>query len=219
MKICKIMAVALAGCLAGFLASTNAQTLNLGGGIVEGSLTNQELVGAFTGDNDGSISTWVVNDSTLDPNGYLFIYQVVNDGPDAVANVSLDGYNSGEILSTGTYSNVINLTLATSLSTSLDGNFPNFSLIGGNAATFQTASGSGGFSNSIPNNVSYFLVVYTDKTFMAETNGFDEDDFAAQGNILSPVPEPGTPALAAVGLISFLSVSGMAWVRGFRKRQ
>lgn len=205
----KIAAALVAGSFLS-IASINAQTLNLTGAALEQSLPGQELTQSFppNSDDDGSISSWVVNDSTLDPYGYIFIYQVTNSGVDAVGDIELNGFTSGEIVSTMTYSNESGLTLTGALTPSADGNFTGFELIGGDAATFTP----GNLANTSPNNISYFLVVDTSARVITTDYGQEQDSFSAYGSILTPVPEPSSLALLTgfaclFGLIKYRQIA------------
>lgn len=201
---------------AGFVlpvVSINAQTLTLAG-TIEASMPGQQLVQSFPPPSDavdGSISSWVVNDSALDPGGYTFIYQVVNSGAGAVGDVELNGFSSSDILSTATYSSETGLTLTGALTPSADGNFSRFNLVGGDAATFE----SGNLPSSSANNVSYFLVINTDAATVADAYGRADGGFTAYGNISTvavgvvPVPEPSSLALLAC----FACLYGMARYR------
>ena len=173
-----------------------AQTLTLSGGTIEGALTNQEMIDSISSANDGRISTWVVNDPGLDPNGYMFIYQTVNQGPAFIDQVELGQYNSSVILSSGTYSNVVDLTLTGAINpASTDGDFLFFQA-GTDNPTFEV----GDLSNITPANVSYFLVLYTDISSFSNDTAYNEDHFAASGNIFSPVPEPPSSLVLLGGL-------------------
>lgn len=179
------------------VVSATAQTLMLSGGVIEGALTNQEMVDTSSSANDGQISTWVVNDPSLDPNGYMFIYQTVNRGSDPIDQVELGEYDTSVILSAGTYSNVVDLTLTGAVNpASTDGNFLYFQALGGADPTFEV----GDLSNIAPANASYFLVLYTDINSFSGDTAYNEDHFAAAGSILSPVPEPSSSLILLGGL-------------------
>lgn len=184
------------------MASINAQMLNLSG-TVEISLPGQQLSGEDPNPgDDGAISTWVVDDSSLDPGGYIFIYQVTNSGPDAVGFASLSGYTSDEIISTATYSDETGLTLTGALTPSTDGNFTGFELVGGNTATFE----DGDLPNNSPDNISYFLVIDTDTSAFMDAYGQEADTFSAEGAIEAPeVPEPSSLTL----LVCFVFFYGL----------
>jgi hypothetical protein len=178
--------------------SSKAQ-LNLTGGTVVGSLTGQELTGVSpasnTGVNDGSISTWVVNDPTLDSQGLIFIYQAVNNGPDAVDNAEFTGFVSSEVTGTGSYATETGLALTGSFTPS-GGNFSGEDTFGG-TATFEDGDLNTGQT------ASDFLVVETDTHAFAGSYGQIEDDFSAAGNTLAPVavPEASTVISGALMLL------------------
>jgi len=213
------MAAALVGGLVVFATTGQAQTLNLTGGTIVGSLTNQELVGAFPlsdyGQNNGSISSWVISDPSLDGLGDLFVYQAVNEGVDAIDQVELTGFNSSYILYTGTYSSETGLGLSGAATPSSDGNFPYFELVGGSAASFELGS----LSSVDGANTSYFLVIATDASYFTTSYGQIQDDFTAAGNTLAPsltpVPEPSSSLMLLVG---FASLYGLFRFRRVRVR-
>lgn len=183
------------------VAAGRAQTLVLTGGSVVQYLSSQALTGVYPptdNTNNGTISSWVVNDSAQDPSGYMFIYQVVNNGPDAIDQVELTGFNSSIVLSSAAYSGVTGLTLSGSLTPSLTGSFAPDGVTSGGAANFQ--------SGNLPNNggVSYFLVINTDVQSVSTSYGQVQDSFTAAGTILapgslSPVPEPSSSLMLFAG--------------------
>lgn len=202
--------------------SSRAQ-LNFGSGAsIVGSLTDQELTGVVfppgnnRGANDGSISTWVVHDSSLDSQGLIFVYQVVNNGPDAIDEVTLTGYGfvTSDILSgSGVYSGVGG-SLSFGSTPSASGNtFAFKGQTGSNPPTvaFQDADlASGGTSD--------FLVVFTDINDFYNSYGEDQDDFSAAGCIQAPVaadpiPEANTIVAGALMLLPL----GVGAVRAIRK--
>ncbi len=192
--------------------SSKAQ-LNLTGGSVVGSLTKQELTGVSPpgnlGVNDGYVSTWVVSDLTVDSLGLIFIYQAVNNGPDAVDNAEFTGFVSSQVVGTGSFATEIGLALIGSSTPSSGGNFPNELTFGG-TATFE------GGDLDTGNTVSDFLVVDTDVNAFKGSYGQIEDDFSASGNTLAPaaVPEANTVVAGALMLLPL----GLGAVRIFRKR-
>jgi hypothetical protein len=210
----KVIGAAAVG-LALAAVSSKAQVLNLTGGSIApgGTLANQELVGVSPGGNvganNGTISTWVVSDSSLDASGLIFIYQVVNNGADAIDNVELTGFTSGEVLSTGSYSSLLGLAFGTT--PSADGSFPNVEPIIGNV-TFQSTTTLG---NTPTTDVSDYLAVFTDVTAFGLSYGQIQDNFSGQGNILAPVPEANTVVAGALMLLPL----GIGAVRALRKER
>jgi hypothetical protein len=186
-----------------WVASANAQSLDLSGGTVVGSLTNQTLLNTVTSANDGEVSTWVVSDSSLDSHGYIFIYQLQNEGPDEITGVSFNNFNPSQFVGSGAYSNVFNGTLSGSLTVTPASN-PSFTydtITGGGAATFNGGLVMGG--------TSWFEVLYTDVNSFNTGYALTQDNFQANGDILAPnsavfgVPEPSSPLLLLAGLASF----------------
>ena len=182
------------------IVSSRAQTLNLSGTL--DGVTNNELVGVGffpagnAGANNGSIDSWVVNDPALDSSGLIFIYQADNNGPDAIDQVELTGFQPNQVLSTGTYSSLSgSLLLPGSATPNLLGNFPTAAVFGG-TVTFENGQLPTG------NGESYFLVVNTDVNNFAPNYGQIQDDFTAIGNILAPatVPEPSSSLVLLAGL-------------------
>jgi hypothetical protein len=194
------IAAALIGGLALSVLSSNAQTLDLTNATLVGSSPLQDLVEAFptNGLNDGTISTWVVNDPSLDPSGYTFIYQVVNNSADYLDQVELTGFTSSQIVSDGTFSSEAGLTLADAVAPSSDGIFPYFQVVGQNAATFEV----GDLSDVSPGNDSFFLVIETDVNYFGTSYGQIQDGLTATGSILVPVPEPSASLLVLAGFAS-----------------
>ncbi len=210
MKHFEIAAVMLIAALSVSLASSSmATTLAFSpSAALEGSLTNQELAGVYpasdVGANNGEISTWVVNDPSLDSSGYIFIYQVENAGVDAIDQVELTGFTSSQVVGTGTYSGIsgsVSLpSLPYSFTPSSSGNFGNENTFGG-TATFE--------EGDLPNGgtPSYFLVVDTDVTYFSGDYAQMQDNFTAVGNILAPVPEPSSVLVLLVGSVSVYCLS------------
>lgn len=210
MKRCKTLLGLVVTGLVLSAFSSRAQ-LNLAGGSVVASLTDQELTGVLAcynyGVNDGSISTWVVRDSSLDSQGLIFIYQVVNNGPDAIDEVTLTGYGlvTANILSGNAYSCVSGLSLGPTPSS--NGNtFAYEGQTGSDTVAFEDADlASGGTSE--------YLAVFTDINGYYDSYGQDQDDFSAAGCILAPVPEANTVIAGALMLLPL----GVGIVRAIRR--
>ena len=194
----RINAVVIAAFLAAS-ASVHAQSLNLSG-TLEGSLPDQELVGAFpfddVGQDYGLISTWVVNDSALDSQGYTFIYQAINSGIDPIDQVELTGFANSVVLGAATYSSLSgSLVLPDAVLPDSGGNFLSESTFG-NTATFENGDLNNGGTPS------FFLVVTTNVKYFDTDTGQIQDDFTAGGNIYAPVPEPSSTLVLFAGLVS-----------------
>jgi len=196
--------------------SGKAQVLNLTGGSFApgGILANQELVGITTGENvgvnEGTISTWVINDSALDASGLIFVYQVVNQ-EDPIDNVALTGFTTGEVLSTGNYSSLSGpLAFGQTPVIGAGGTqttFPGENTLGG-TVTFENGDlGTGGISD--------YLAVFTDVTAFGLSYGQIQDSLSAQGTILAPVPEANTVVAGALMLLPL----GIGAVRALRKER
>ena len=192
-----LMVVAVTVGVAFSVSSSDAQTLNLSGGSLVGSLTNSELIGygpypaGNAGANDGFINSWVVSDTALDPSGLIFVYQADNNGPDAIDQVELTGFQTSQVLSAGTYSALSgSLLLPDSSTPNSQGNFVTPAVFGG-TVTFE--------NGQLPtdNGESYFLVVDSNVSGFDQSYGQIQDDFTGIGNILVPVPEPSFLALLA----------------------
>jgi hypothetical protein len=184
-------------------ASIHAQTLDLSGATLEGSLTGQTLLNTVTAANDGKISTWVVSDSSLDSRGYIFIYQLQNEGPDEVTGVNFNKFNPGQFVGSGAYSNEVSGILTGSLNVTPTSN-PSFTfdtITSGGAATFNGGLDMG--------DTSWFEVVFTDVSAFTTGYALSQDDFQANGNILAPnfatfgVPEPPSSVMLLAGVASF----------------
>lgn len=192
--------------------SSKAQ-LNLTGGSVVGSLTKQELTGVSPPSNlavnDGYVSSWVITDPTVDSQGLIFVYQVINNGPDAVDNAEFTGFVSSQVVGTGSFATETGLALTGSSTPSSSGNFPN-ELTYGDTATFE------GGDLHTGNSVSDFLVVDTDVKSFYENYGQMEDNFSAQGNTLSPAAVPEANTVVA-GVLMLLPL-GLGAVRILGKR-
>ena len=203
MKTGKIIIAAVAALLAGSVTSSMGQALDLYTATLEGDATNQVLMNSGTSANDGMISSWVVSDSSVDSHGYIFIYQLENNGPDDITGVNFNSFNSADVIGTGVYSNVYvggSFTMpdalnVTSIST------PTFTfdtVTGGGAATFNGDLAMGA--------VSWFVVIDTDVTSFQTGYGLTQDDFQAHGGILAEnfavygVPEPSSLVLLTGGI-------------------
>jgi hypothetical protein len=209
MQIFRTIAVVIVASLALWVASAHAQMLNLSGGSVVGSLPSQTLLNTVTGANDGQISTWVVSDSSLDSQGYIFIYQVQNEGPDEITGVNFNNFNPSQFVGSGAYSNVVNATLSGSLPVVplhfMSPSFTYDTITSGGAATFNGGLDMG--------DTSWFEVVDTDVNSFNTGYALTQDDFQANGDILAPnyavfgVPEPSSPFLLLAALASFCGLS------------
>jgi hypothetical protein len=187
----KKIAVAILATLGVSLLSGNAQSLNLSGGSVVGSLTNQELIGSsppYLGANFGTVSSWVVSDTSLDSSGLIFIYQIVNNGPDVMTSAAFPDFSSA-FVSADTFSNIVgSVSLGGSAVPSTSGSFSFYELSAGGAATFQT----GGLPNG--DTPSWFLVVDSDDNSIQHDYGTTQDTYTSYGNILAPIEVPEPPA-------------------------
>lgn len=190
--------------LAMSVASGSAQTLGFSpGATLEGALTDQALLNSATGGNDGTISTWVVNDSTIDPYGYIFIYQLENSGPDEITGVNFNNFTAAAIIGTGAYSNVFGSLLSASVhpTVTLTPSFTFDTVTPKGAATFNGGLDSGA--------VSWFEVIDTDVNSFADGYGLAQDNFQAYGDILAQnyalyvVPEPPSRIVLLAGLACF----------------
>lgn len=203
------------------LATGNLNLTSGSGATLDTSLTGQELTGVSPGGNvganNGSISTWVVSDSSIDSHGLIFIYQVVNNGIDPIDNVELTGFNPNVVIGAGSYSSLtFTSTLGASPVAGTDSTpgdppttpyFLTENTFGG-TATFENGDlGVGGTSD--------FLVVLTDQPTWTGNNGQIQDSFSASGNILVPVPEANTIVAGALMLLPL----GIGAVRALRKER
>lgn len=207
----KITLMAILGTLALSVALGRGQVLNLSGATLEGSLTNQTLINSATSANDGIISTWVINDPSVDSHGYIFIYQLENKGPDDVIGVNFNSFSSSQYIGSQSYSNVYNGTLSGFISPT-ENLTPNFSydvITGGGAATF---------TGDLPMGAASWLVtIDTDVTSFNTGYGLTQDDFQSHGLILAPnaaiyiTPEPSSALLLLAGSACFYAV--LRWRR------
>jgi hypothetical protein len=206
-----IILMAVFGVLVLTAASSRGQVLDLTGATVQGQLPGQTLVNSATSANDGIISTWVISDSSIDSKGYIFIYQLENQGPDDITGINFNSYSPSQYLSSLSYSNVVNGTLSGSLAPSVTFS-PNFTfdtITGGGAATFNGDLAMG--------KVSWFIAIDTDVTSINTGYGLTQDDFQSHGLILAPiaatytVPEPSSALMLLVGSACFYAV--LRWRR------
>jgi hypothetical protein len=204
MKSAKIVVMAVFAALAVSMASSRGQSLNLAGATLEGDLTNQVLMNSGTGANDGTVSTWVFNDSSVDSQGYIFIYQLENQGPDEITGANFNNFSSSQFLSGILCSNVYGSSLPGSRPhpTTVYPNFTFETVTSGGAATFGTFGSDTGLAMGA---VSWFVVIDTDVTSFNTGYALTQDDFQAHGNILAPnfavfdVPEPSSAVLLLAG--------------------
>jgi hypothetical protein len=219
MKNAKIVIMAVFGALALWVTSSRGQTLNLKtGAVLEGDLTNQALINSGTEANDGMVSSWVVNDSSVDSQGYIFIYQLElsSQAPDQVLGVNFNNFNSADIVSMGVglYSNVVasdsfSLPAALNATASLYPNFTFEAVSSEGAATFGLFSPDVGLD---PGTVSWFIVIETDDKSFNTGYALTQDDFQAHGDILAPigatfpVPEPASAVLLLAGFACFYGI-------------
>ncbi|HEX3625900.1 MAG TPA: PEP-CTERM sorting domain-containing protein [Verrucomicrobiae bacterium] len=206
MKSAAVILMAVFGALALSVASSTGQVLDLTGATVVGSLPNQTLINSATSANDGIISTWVVNDPTLDSSGLIFIYQLENGGPDDITGVNFNSYSPSQYISSELYSNVSSGTLSGSItpSVNLHPNFTFDTITGGGAATFNGDLAMG--------KASWFIAIDTDVTSFNTGYGLSQDDFQAHGDIYAPnaavytTPEPSSALMLLVGSACFYAV-------------
>lgn len=210
MKSAKFLTIAVLGALTVFVASSRGQTLDLTGATIFGSpVTGQTLFNSGTGANDGIVSSWAINDSTLNPlnpSGLIFIYQLENMGPDDMTGINFNSYTRSQYVSSASYSSVINGSLPGALTptATLSPNFTFDTVTGGGAATFNGDLGMG--------EVSWFVVIDTDVT--ADNAGYvlTQDDFQTHGDILAPnfavfgVPEPSSAVMLLAGFACFYGI-------------
>ena len=206
-KVSGTQKIAVGGLVLGLVisvASSRAQNLDLSTGVIEGSLTNSPLTGigffppGNNGAPNGSISSWVVNDPALDPLGLTFVYQALNNGPDAIDQVELTSslFTPSHVVAAGTFSALTgSLFLPASLPPDPGGNFPTPAVFGG-TVTFENGQLNTG------NTPSYFLVVETDLPSFQLSYGQIQDNFTAVGYILAPasVPEPPSSIVVLAGM-------------------
>lgn len=187
-------------------ASSSGQFLDLSGATVEGSLTGQTMFNSGTGANDGTISSWVLSDSSIDSHGYIFVYQLENQGPDDVTGVNFNNYSGSQYIGSQSYSNVVNGSLSGSLKPTVTFS-PNF--------TFDTITqgGAATFNGDLPSGaISWFITIDTDVSSFNSGYALSQDNFQAHGNILAPnyavfgVPEPSSEILLLAGLAGFWAI-------------
>lgn len=216
MKTKKTIIAVVVALLAVSVASSRAQTLDLTGGTLKGSLTGQTLIDSGNGNPDGQVSSWVVSDSSVDPSGLIFIYQLENSGPDDIAGLSFNDFSESVVTTptSGTYSSIVNISLPTSVTPSASaGTFTFEGVTGGGAATFSGPVGPVP-PPALPNGgtQSLFVVVYSDVNSIAGGYVLTQDNFQAYGNILAPlaatnpVPEPSSVILLTGGILCFYAI-------------
>jgi hypothetical protein len=203
--------MAVFGVLALSAASSSGQSLDLSGATVEGSLTGQTMVNSGTGANDGTISTWVLNDSSIDSHGYIFVYQLENQGPDDITGINFNNYSASQYIGSESYSNVFNGSLSGALTptVTLSPNFTFDTVTQGGAATFN--------GDLPPGEISWFVTIDTDVSSFNNGYALSQDDFQAHGNILAPnyavfgVPEPSSAIMLLAGFACFYAI--LRWRR------
>ena len=197
--------MAVLGVLALSVTSSRAQTLDLTGGAVEKSLTNEVLYDTVSSANDGAVSTWVVSDTSADPSGLIFIYQLENSGPDTIGGVNFNQFSSGELKTEGSYSSITGLTLLGAQPADPDGGFTFDFLSSEGAATFSGDLSNGG-------TYSWFIVIDTDVNSFDTGYALAQDNFQAHGDILAPnyavfgVPEPSSAVILLGGFACFYGI-------------
>ncbi len=196
MKSAGTVVMTVLGALVLSVASSRGQIsyLNLPG-TLEGSLAGQTLSNSGTSANDGTVSSWVVSDPSINSGGYIFIYQIENGGPDDLTGVNFNSFAGVNVFSAEQYSNVnVNASQLPGATWGYGG--PNFSfdtVTGGGAATFNGDLGMGA--------TSWFFVLETSSTSINTGYALTQDDFQAHGEIYAPdfavfaVPEPSAGAL------------------------
>lgn len=204
MKANIIMAVV--GALALTAASSTGQSLNLSGATLEGSLVNQTLINSATSANDGEISTWVVSDSSIDSEGYIFIYQLQNNGPDDIIGVNFNKYLASQYVSSLSYSNVDSGSLPGHMIPSVTFT-PNFTY------NTITAGGAATFTGDLPiGKTSWFIAINTDVNSFQTGYALAQDDYQDHGLILAPdaatytTPEPSSALMLLAGFACFYAV-------------
>jgi len=155
----------------------------------------------------GTVQSWVL-DGFSGP-GYTFVYQVVNNGPDAISQASFSGFGGGSFVSAGTTS----LSAAAFFGVAF-GATPT----GGAGGSFNllTPAGAASFneidSNVAGSNTSQFLYVITTARAFATSSGRTIDGITSQGATLAPVPEPSTVVAGALLLLP-LGASALRVIR------
>ncbi|HEV2329506.1 MAG TPA: hypothetical protein VGY56_12045 [Verrucomicrobiae bacterium] len=207
----KIILMACVGALALSAASSRGQSLNLSGATLEGSLVNQTLINSATSANDGEISTWVVSDSAIDSQGYIFIYQLQNNGPDDIIGVNFNKYLASQYVGSLSYSNVDSGSLPGHLMPSVTFT-PNFTY------NTITAGGAATFTGDLPmGKTSWFIAIDTDVNSFQTGYALAQDDYQAHGLILAPdaatysTPEPSSAMILLVGSACFFAI--LRWRR------
>jgi hypothetical protein len=213
MKSAKILIITVLGALTVSVAASSGQTLSLAGGTLEGSLTNQTLMNSGTGANNGTVSSWVYSDSSIDSHGYIFIYQLENQGPDEITGANFNNFSSSQFISSVLCSNVFvgNDSLPGSLAPNIS-DYPNFTfetVTGGGAASYALISPDSGLNVGT---ATWFVVIDTDVTSFNTGYALTQDDFQAHGDILAPnfatfgVPEPSSAVMLLAGFACFYGI-------------
>jgi hypothetical protein len=193
------------------LAAVSSQAqLNLTGGTVVGSLVDQTLGGISPGSNvgadNGSVSSWVISGAAADTTGLIFVYQIVNSGPDAVDNAEFTGFNAGQVLSSGAFAGLTGLAFG---STPTEAGWSGAATIFGGTATWEAGDLNTGGA------ISDYLAVLTNVQYFSGDYGQIQDSFSAQGSILAPVPEANTVVAGALMLLPL----GIGAARALRKER
>lgn len=205
----KIITLAVFGALALSVAASRGQTLSLTGTTLEGSLTDQTLYNSGTEANDGTVSSWVYSGSS----GYIFIYQLENQGPDQIIGANFNNFSPSQYVSSLVASNVLanGSSLPGSVSPTVSV-YPNFSyetVTSGGAATFGLIPPDPGLNMGA---VSWYVVIDTDVTSFNTGYALTQDDFQAHGEILAPnyavfgVPEPSSAIMLLAGFACFYGI-------------
>lgn len=206
--------MAVLGTIALSVASSRGQMsyLNLPG-TLEGSLPGETLFNSGTSANDGMVSSWVVSDPAINSGGYIFIYQLENQGPDDLTGVNFNSFAGVNIYSAEQYSNV-NVNASPLPGGTWGNTGPNFSfdtVTAGGAATFNGDLAMGA--------TSWFFVLETSATSINTGYALTQDNFQAHGEIYAPdyavfaTPEPSSGALILLlsGITGFYAI--LRWRR------
>lgn len=169
------------------------------------------------GANDGTISSWVVSDPALNPSGYIYIYQVVNAGPDTVTAIEVNGFAGVFLAGASTLNPPVGLPGALT---------PGGANVSPNSLTPITPEGSADFIASLPSGPSTnatfsgFFDVFVDISLPPSTNyALVKDNFTGYGKTLAPngmpVPEASTMTASALMLLPL----GIAAFRAVRRQR